>query len=435
MFSVFLLVTLFSFGSGGQDFAQMMGRVERVEYLGGGLVISGWACQKGLFKSVSVGLYLGASSRRGAPVKMAKADRESAEGIAKICDTHNVPHNFTFYLNYEEMERFIRKKIYIYGISSAIGGFRALSNSGRHRVGIPYMKYTDATLLRRNFDSRPIATFDDRHLNLIAMPDFGYALEAKYIPFEKGSERITKLIQLTKSVSAATLAYDVKFHRDFEFVKGGKLHGLAGGVKASGCQPVNPKGWSVRVMFGAEGKVSLYTYHQDRAGRCGDEYEGDAGFRFERDTWYRVELFVQLNSDANNTDGYILLFINGEGVVEKRGLRLSGIDRVAIDKFQFSTFHGGSNAKWSPSKKVYAYFDNISVREGRKIYGLKGAVCENEKGGIYSGNGACCSSFCGACGGPGCGQLNGGSRACCTLEILNSAPLCSYPGQTAPCSM
>ncbi|WP_445356078.1 polysaccharide lyase [Microbulbifer sp. EKSA008] len=435
MFSVFLLVTLFSFSTGNQDFAQMIGRVDRVEYLGGGLVVSGWACQKGVFKSVSVGLYLGGDSRSGFPLKVSRADQKSSKGIANICDTQGVPHGFKFYLNYEEMKKFVRKKIYVHGFSSNQGRFRAISNSGRYRVGIPYMKYTDITLLRRTFDLQPLATFDDQHLNLIPMPGDGYALEAQYIPYEKGSERISTSTQLAKSVSSATLAYDVKFHRNFEFVKGGKLHGLAGGGQASGCVPIDPKSWSVRVKFGAEGRVGLYTYHQDRVARCGDGYQGNDSFRFERDTWYRIELFVQLNSSANNADGYIELFINGKKIIEEQGLRLTGSDRVAIDKFQFSTFHGGSSALWSPSKKVYAYFDNISVKQGRKIYGLKGAVCENEKAGIYNGSGACCSSSCGACGGPGCGQLNGGSSACCTSEIINSAPLCSYPGQVAPCTM
>ncbi|MCO1333307.1 polysaccharide lyase [Microbulbifer sp. OS29] len=434
MFSALVLVTFFSFGASSHDLGRVVGEIDRVEYSGGGLVISGWACQKGYNKPLSVSLYLGGSMERGQyPVKRTKASRVSGDSIRNLCGTHITSHRYHFYLNYEEMQRYVRKKIYVYGISVTEGTGRRLMRSGKYRVGIPYMRYTDSTLLRRNLNTKPAVTFDDNYLNLVSLSAGNYALKARYIPFVKGSERIVKSVQLSRSVAEATLSYDVKFDHDFEFVYGGKLHGLGGGGQASGCLPVDPKSWSVRVIFGVEGSVSLYAYHQDRVERCGDGYRGDSSFKFELDTWYRVELFVKLNSDSNNADGYIELFINGAKVVEKSGLRLTGDNRVAINKFKFNTFHGGSSTLWSPTKNVYAYFDNISVREGRKIYGLKGFECESKNNGIYSGVGACCSSLCGACGGAGCGQLNGESEACCTSEILNSAPLCSYPDQMAPC--
>ncbi|CAM9890012.1 unnamed protein product, partial [Hapterophycus canaliculatus] len=53
-------------------------------------------------------------------------------------------------------------------------------------------------------------------------------------------------------------------------------------------------------------------------------------------------------------------------------------------------------------------------------------VCSNGIPGIQSGR-ACCLAECGACGGPGCGQLGGGlgEDSCCQSEIEDGGELCA----------
>ena len=40
---------------------------------------------------------------------------------------------------------------------------------------------------------------------------------------------------------------------------------------------------------------------------------------------------------------------------------------MKINQFLFSTFHGGSNKDWAPSKTVHARYDNFAVYPGFAI--------------------------------------------------------------------
>ncbi|WP_444938896.1 polysaccharide lyase [Microbulbifer sp. JMSA002] len=298
-------------------------------------------------------------------------------------------------------------------------------------------EYTDHALFRMNFEYNSPLKIKSNHLKVITFPTIGpnRLLEASYVPYSEGSERITGRLPLTDSVSSATLSYDVKFHSDFQFVRGGKLHGLGGGTGTTGCKPIDPKGWSVRVMFDGEGSPKLYVYHQDRQRACGDSFANLTDFKFDLHRWYRVELFVQMNTAANNADGFAELYVDGNKISEKHGLRLTGSMNALVDTFLFSTFHGGSTKEWAPTKTVKAYFDNFTVKNGKRIAGKDAWRCEYKEGGIYTTNGACCKNSCGSCGGTGCGALPGGASACCSLKVVNEAPLCSYPATNAPCSL
>jgi len=112
-------------------------------------------------------------------------------------------------------------------------------------------------------------------------------LRATYKPDKKGTERISSKIDLSRATRTATLSYDLKFSPNWEFVKSGKLHGLGGGTTTTGCSSPDPNGWSVRVTWKDKGP-KLYVYHQDRKGRCGDDFLPDPKFPFERNRWYRI---------------------------------------------------------------------------------------------------------------------------------------------------
>src|ERR1019366_926325 len=58
------------------------------------------------------------------------------------------------------------------------------------------------------------------------------------------------------------LRYYVRFDPGIDFVKGGKLPGLAGGNgNTGGHKPNGSDGWSARVMWRADGKIVQYVYH------------------------------------------------------------------------------------------------------------------------------------------------------------------------------
>jgi hypothetical protein len=220
----------------------------------------------------------------------------------------------------------------------------------------------------------------------------------------------------------------MKLDSKFEFVKGGKLHGLGGGTGTTGGDDITPDGWSVRMMWRANGVPELYIYHQDRKDEYGDRFPVTTGFKFGKDTWYRIDIQVGINSAVGSKDGSAVLFIDGVRQVEAKNLNLTGIQSVQIDQFQFSTFYGGSDRSWSPSKTQYIYFDNFVVMPGFTVTGTQGKECEITKSGIYSfTNKACCAKSCGSCGGTGCSGVSGGASNCCTGSISKKCSSSSAP--------
>ena len=172
-----------------------------------------------------------------------------------------------------------------------------------------------------------------------------------------------------------SLNYDVRFNEDFQFVKGGKLLGLGPKKHITGGRPIVPEGWSARVTFKEGGAARLYTYHQDQPGQYGDRLPIQNPFYFEKDRYYAVSLHVRVNDSPETANGFSRLYVDGDLVDSHEGLRFRGEDSEAslINKFMFSSFHGGHMPEWAPRDAdgnyttVYAYFDNISVYEGERI--------------------------------------------------------------------
>jgi len=301
--------------------------------------------------------------------------------------------------------------------------------------------YTDYALYRENFEPGT-TNWAETFKGNAHVQDYtegginGRILRTSYPPASNGSPRLVKRFDLTQAVDQATLSFDIKLHSKFEFVKGGKLHGLGGGTGTTGCDPIDANGWSVRMMWNSDGKPILYIYHQDRDSNCGDVYtvQAPANFAFQRGTWYRIDMQVTMNSSKSASDGRATLYIDGEKLIDVTGLRLTGNNAVDIDSFMFSTFYGGSNASWAPSTKTYIYFDNFTVNRGLHVTGTQATECEIFKEGIYSpSQQVCCAESCGSCGGSGCSGLPGGASSCCTGSVSNNAPSCSS-SSAAPCT-
>jgi hypothetical protein len=121
---------------------------------------------------------------------------------------------------------------------------------------------SDGALFRETFkEYNPPGLTIDRHRKVLVYTTGGIdgrILQVTYIPSSEGSERVLRDYSLTQAVSAATLSFDVKLHSQFQFVRGGKMHGLSGGTATVGCKPISPNGWSVRMMWwGPEGTPVL----------------------------------------------------------------------------------------------------------------------------------------------------------------------------------
>ncbi len=200
------------------------------------------------------------------------------------------------------------------------------------------------------------------------------AMKAAYVGYPRGSKRIVFRIGLPAPLAEATLNYDVRFAEDFQFVRGGKLHGLGPARTITGGKPMRPDGWSARLMFKRGGGVNTYTYCQNKSGTYGTGGKRVRRFAFRKGRYHAVSLHVKVNDPAK-ADGFSHLYIDGEPVVIHNGVRFRAVggDKTLICKFMFSTFHGGHSPAWAPKDKnggyatVYAFFDNITVYPGKHV--------------------------------------------------------------------
>lgn len=236
---------------------------------------------------------------------------------------------------------------------------------------------TPAVLLSENFNTATERALSARLLKKSEVtlakssgPDGSHAIRVAYVPYERGSKRITSNYPLSRRVKTATLSFDVCFEQDFDFRKGGKLHGLGPLNPVTGGHTRKPTQWSARLMFRKSGKVSTYIYDQSPTAKYGIGETSKAPI-FHKGTWHRIDLQVSLNS-GGKPNGFVHLFIDGKKVASSQHLNIRGIDNndTLIHSFMFCTFHGGHTPEWSPLNSqgkpttVYALFDNIIVQEG-----------------------------------------------------------------------
>jgi hypothetical protein len=166
------------------------------------------------------------------------------------------------------------------------------------------------------------------------------------------------------------MSYWLRFSDNFSYRLGGKLPGLAAGDLCSGGQDCDgTNGFSARFMWGEEGKVISYLYHMDKPGKWGDDrpliFPSGEQVVFKQGKWYQVMERVKINSSGNKYDGEVEVWINGLPVLLRTGLRFTS-NGEKVDRFYFSTFHGGSGPDWAPTETSYIWFDNLIISENRK---------------------------------------------------------------------
>lgn len=197
------------------------------------------------------------------------------------------------------------------------------------------------------------------------------AIRVAYVGSEIGSERVGARYPLSVSTDRATLSFDVRFDEDFQWVRGGKLHGLGPKYPITGGRERRPKGWSARMMFTRGGRCSSYLYDQDQSQKWGIGRLSRAPV-FVAGRWHHVVLQLRLNQPGE-ADGSVRFLVDGREVVEQGEVvfRGQGGPDTLIQTFLFSTFHGGATPTWTPRKNgapttVYAFFDNFLVTEGAR---------------------------------------------------------------------
>ena len=201
--------------------------------------------------------------------------------------------------------------------------------------------------------------------------DGSAGLRTTYVGGEMGSERVVVRSRLDQPLREATLSFDVRFDKDFQFVRGGKLHGLGPTRPTTGGNPTKPDGWSVRLTFRGQGGLQTYVYDQRKEGKYGIGKVAE-NFAFKPGRWYHLDLHVRVNDDSYAADGLAHVWVDGKRLIEHDNLQLraEGGDETLITSLLYSTFHGGNGPTWAPTNDdgsfatVYADFDNFAVAAG-----------------------------------------------------------------------
>lgn len=159
--------------------------------------------------------------------------------------------------------------------------------------------------------------------------------------------------------TALRLSYYVRFSKEFDFVKGGKLPGLFGGRGNNGGDtPDGSDGFSTRFMWRRNGAGEVYAY-LPTSRKHGTSIDRGA-WRFRRGVWHHLEQEVVLNQ-PQQANGRIQVWLDGKRVINRGGLTFRTVDMLKIEGIFFSTFFGGNDATWATPRAVYVDFAEFSV--------------------------------------------------------------------------
>lgn len=164
-------------------------------------------------------------------------------------------------------------------------------------------------------------------------------------------------------------SYKVKFEKKFDFVKGGKLPGLAGGAANSGASiPNGYDGWSARMMFWENGKLSFLLYFPNQSSIWGERLylknpSGDT-LHLERNNWHTITQHVKMNTPGEE-DGILQAWVDGINVFKTDSILFRKDEKLQIDQLFYSVFLGGGDLSWTSSKDEYICFDDFRVSTQR----------------------------------------------------------------------
>lgn len=218
------------------------------------------------------------------------------------------------------------------------------------------------------------------------------------------------------------LAFTVRFDDDFDFVRGGKVHGICSRNCYSNGDPVPGDGMSARFMWrpvltGEGARLVVYTYHTDMPGVYGQDFpllhdaprmvvQPDASLwvpetgetfvvgyepRDQLGSWevmrvypgmpHQLVLRVNLNHPASR-NGSIQAWLDGELGLNVAGFEfaVAGADPqdYLLQFVLFQTFFGGGDVSWAPPRDVFADFDDFLILEATPLWGDVDGNCAVE---------------------------------------------------------
>jgi hypothetical protein len=183
------------------------------------------------------------------------------------------------------------------------------------------------------------------------------------------------------------IRYYVKFGEPYEAVRnhganlggrdvtrpGSAWVGMAGirdvstrGYFYSGVQPRGKRGTK-------ELEMGFYSYHLDKRGPWGENYEVQTKVPIAVGKWYCVERHMKLNSvrpgqeDPAQPDGVEELWIDGRLTIRNPRVRFRRVPELHITLFSLETYYHGLPAAYTADNPIRVYFDHVVI--ARKYIG------------------------------------------------------------------
>lgn len=144
-------------------------------------------------------------------------------------------------------------------------------------------------------------------------------------------------------------------------------------VGMAGIRDVSTRGYFYSGVqpYGQEGSTELemgfYSYHLDKRGPWGENYEMRRHVPIQPGVWYCVERHLKLNTvdparaDPANADGIEELWIDGELTIRKVGVRFRRVPQLRTTLFSLETYYHGLPKELDRDHPIRVYFDNVVV--------------------------------------------------------------------------
>jgi len=220
---------------------------------------------------------------------------------------------------------------------------------------------------------------DEGRVSIKSFPNQGNALRILYPQgkVKTGESGIHTKVPLNSGQFHEELyiSYLVYFPEDFEFRAGGKLPGLA--------YQTSSRNMSLRLMWRKDGLVETYVHYNTKPTR--PNYKSSINWslidpieepnnapqpdqvKFTRGTWHHVEMYHKLNTPGQN-DGIMKGWLDGKlalNITDAQDYRQSDEGDIGMNTIYLSSFFGGSDESFQPTKDVYARFDDFKVSTTR----------------------------------------------------------------------
>ncbi|TDL19278.1 hypothetical protein BD410DRAFT_830416 [Rickenella mellea] len=193
-----------------------------------------------------------------------------------------------------------------------------------------------------------------------------------------GSDKFQTAVQ--GGAKQVIFGYSVMFQKGFQWNMGGKLPGGFGGIgdSAFGCsggrQTDREECFDLRLMWRSNGKGELYDYlpltstNAKALSTVGPEtiLNSDYGYSVSRGSWtFPAGQWVTVAerikmSDPHKANGEVQIWINGNSVINVKGLEFRNTTDSVIQGMHFQIFFGGSTSDWASPINQKAWFADVS---------------------------------------------------------------------------